>query len=132
MTAFIDHGAGGTGEAAALVLRAGNAGSNTAADHIEAARLALAQVPVNLRRRLLFRTDSGGGSHEFVAWLARPGRRLAYSVGFAIDEQVQQAILVVPEHAWQPAYNADGQPRHGAWVALRSPACSTCRPGRPA
>src|SRR4051812_5431412 len=38
MTAFIDHGPGGTGEAAALVLRPGNAGSNTAADHITAGR----------------------------------------------------------------------------------------------
>jgi hypothetical protein len=40
MTAFIDHGAVGTGEAGALVLLAGNAGSNTADDHITAGRLA--------------------------------------------------------------------------------------------
>ena len=45
MTAFVDHGADGTGEPLALVLRPGNAGSNTAADHIDAARLALAQLP---------------------------------------------------------------------------------------
>jgi hypothetical protein len=42
MTAWADHGQAGTGEPLALVLRPGNAGSNTAADHIEAARLALA------------------------------------------------------------------------------------------
>jgi hypothetical protein len=42
MTAWADHGAGGNGESLAIVLRAGNAGSNTAADHIETTRLALA------------------------------------------------------------------------------------------
>src|SRR5690606_4370666 len=34
LMAFIDHGPDGTGEAAAAILRPGNAGSNTAADHI--------------------------------------------------------------------------------------------------
>jgi hypothetical protein len=53
LTVFADHGAEGTGEALAVLLRAGNAGSNTAADHIEATRLALAQLPRHLRRRVL-------------------------------------------------------------------------------
>jgi hypothetical protein len=48
VTAFADHGAGGSGEPLAIVLRAGSAGSNTAADLIEAARLALAQLPRHL------------------------------------------------------------------------------------
>jgi hypothetical protein len=43
LTVFADHGPQGTGEALAVLLRPGNAGSNTAADHIEAARLALEQ-----------------------------------------------------------------------------------------
>ena len=77
----------------------GNAGSNTAADHIEATRLALAQLPRHLRRRVLIRTDSGGGTHEFLAWLTRPGRRLAYSVGFTITDDVQEAILKIPDRA---------------------------------
>ncbi len=53
------------------LLRAGNAGSNTAADHIEAARLALAQLPKKHRRgrQTLIRTDSGGGTHAFLNWL---------------------------------------------------------------
>ncbi|ELS50785.1 putative Transposase IS4 family protein [Streptomyces viridochromogenes Tue57] len=37
---FVDHGPGGTGEPVAALLRAGNGGSNTAADHITATRLA--------------------------------------------------------------------------------------------
>ena len=36
LTVFADHGAEGSGEPLAIVLRPGNAGSNTAADHIEA------------------------------------------------------------------------------------------------
>jgi len=117
LAVFADHGAEGTGEALAVLLRAGNAGSNTAADHVEAARLALAQLPRGLRRRVLIRTDSGGGTHEFLDWLTRPGRRLAYSVGFPITEDVQEAILKVPACAWTPAYDAEGQVRPGAWVA---------------
>jgi hypothetical protein len=117
LTAFADHGAAGTGEALAVLLRPGNAGSNTASDHIEAARLALAQLPRGLRRRVLIRTDSGGGTHEFLNWLTKPGRRLAYSVGFTITQDVQQAILKVPAGAWTPAYDGEGRARPGAWVA---------------
>jgi hypothetical protein len=117
LTVFADHGAVGAGEALVVLLRAGNAGSNTAADHIQATRLALAQLPRHLRRRVLIRTDSGGGTHEFLNWLTRPGRRLAYSVGFTITEDVQEAILKIPARAWAPAYDAEGQVRPGAWVA---------------
>ena len=38
---FVDHGQGGSGEPVAGLLRPGNAGSDTAGDHIEAAGLAL-------------------------------------------------------------------------------------------
>ena len=117
LTVFADHGPQGSGEPLAIMLRPGNAGSNTAADHVEATRLALAQLPAHLRRRVLIRADSGGGTHEFLAWLARPGRRLAYSVGFTITEDVQDAIVKIPERVWVPAYDADGQVRPGAWVA---------------
>jgi Transposase DDE domain group 1 len=116
LTVFADHGPAGAGEPLAIVLRPGNAGSNTAADHIEAARLALAQLPCS-RRRVLIRADSGGGTHDFLKWLTRPGRRLAYSVGFTITEDIQDAILKVPAAAWTPAYDAEGLVRPGAWVA---------------
>jgi DDE family transposase len=117
LTAFADHGTEGAGEPLAIVLRPGNAGSNTAADHIETIRLALAQLPPHLRRRVLVRADSGGGTHEFLAWLTRPGRRLHYSVGFTITDDIERAILQVPVQAWTPAYDAEGQARDGAWVA---------------
>ncbi|HEY2268219.1 MAG TPA: IS1380 family transposase [Streptosporangiaceae bacterium] len=117
VTAFADNGAGGSGEPLAIVLRGGSAGSNTAADHIEASRLALAQLPRRLRRRVLVRADSGGGTHGFLEWLTAPSRRLRYSVGMTITEDMQAAILKVPAGSWTPAYDGDGQVRDGAWVA---------------
>jgi Transposase DDE domain group 1 len=117
LTVFADHGPEGSGEPLAVMLRAGNAGSNTAADHIEATRLGLAQLPRHLRRRVLIRADSGGGTHDYLTWLTKPGRRLAYSVGFTITDEIQQAILTLPGRVWEPAYNAEGQVRPGAWVA---------------
>jgi Transposase DDE domain group 1 len=117
LAAFADHGAAGSGEPLTVLLRAGNAGSNTAADHIEVTRLAVAQVPSARRRQVLIRTDSAGGTQEFLAWLTKPGRRLQYSVGFTITSDVQDAILKIPAQAWTPAYDGDGKPRKGAWVA---------------
>jgi DDE family transposase len=117
LTAFADHGPDGGGEPLAILLRPGNAGSNTAADHVEATRLALAQLPRHLRRRVLVRADSGGGTHEFLTWLTRPSRRLGYSVGMVITPAVEDAIAAIPAKAWTPAYDADGVQRPGAWVA---------------
>jgi Transposase DDE domain group 1 len=117
LAAFADHGAGGGGEALAIALRPGNAGSNTASEHIEVTRLALAQLPRHQRRRVLIRTDSGGGTHDFLKWLTSPGRRLHYSVGMTITGDMHQAILTLPDRVWEPAYDAGGQVRPGAWVA---------------
>ncbi|MBT2511727.1 IS1380 family transposase [Streptomyces sp. ISL-98] len=119
LVAFVDHGQDGSGEPAAALLRPGNAGSNTAADHITAAGLALAQLPKRLRRghQTLIRTDSGGGTHEFVNWLSRRGRWLSYSVGMTITTDIHQAVLKIPASAWTPAVEAGGQTRDGAWIA---------------
>ena len=99
------------------MLRPGNAGSNTAADHIAATRLALAQLPAALRRRVLIRADSGGGTHEFLTWLTVRSRRLHYSVGMTITEEIRHAIGTIPAQAWTPACDGDGEIRDGAWVA---------------
>jgi hypothetical protein len=117
LAVFADHGETGTGEPLAIMLRPGNAGSNTAADHIEAMRLALAQLPAAARRRVLARADSGGGTHEFLAWLR--GRRLHYSVGVSGSAVpgIEDAVRAVPARAWTPAYDNGGEPRDGAWVA---------------
>lgn len=86
--AFVDHGPGGTGGPVAALLRPGDAGSNTAADHITTAPLALTQLPKKYRRgrQTLIRTDSAGGTHGLLSWLAQRGRWLSYSVGLVINE----------------------------------------------
>jgi hypothetical protein len=65
----------------------------------------------------LVRTDSGGGTHGFLDWLTGKSRRLHYSVGMTITQDMQDAIGKVPVGAWTPAYDGDGQVRDGAWVA---------------
>jgi hypothetical protein len=124
---FVDHGRGGSGEPVAGLLRPGNAGSNTAADHIEAARLALKQLPAKYRRgrQTLVRTDSGGGTHEFVDWLSARGRWLSYSVGMTITDAIHAAVLKVPASAWTPAAETDGEIRDGASVAELDGDCLT-------
>ncbi len=118
--AFVDHGAEGTGEPLAFLLRAGNAGSNTVVDHKTVITAALAQLPGGHRRgkKVLIRIDGAGGTHELLAWLTR--RRLSYSVGFSLPGDlagIQKTLAAIPDTAWEPAYDADGQPRPGAFVA---------------
>ena len=69
---FADHGTdrtgeSGTGEPLAVLLRRGNAGSNTAADHITVLREALQQLP--------FRAEQRPGSRPGRKVLASQGRR---------------------------------------------------------
>lgn len=104
-----------TGEALAGVLREGNAGSNTAADHIQVLELALEQLPANaLDGEILARSDSAGASHDFAAALHETNVR--FSLGFAITQPIREAILDLPETAWAPAISQDGDERDGAWV----------------
>ena len=104
--AFVDHGAAGTGEPLAFLLRAGNAGSNTVVDHKSVIRDALAQLPGGHRRgkKVLIRIDGAGGTHELLAWLTR--RRLSYSVGFSLPgdlTSIQGKLATIPERLWEPA-----------------------------
>jgi hypothetical protein len=117
--AFVDHGPVGTGEPLSGLLRPGNAGSNTAADHITVLREALRQLPghrpgTRPGRKILIRADAAGCTHELLAWLV--GQRLSYSVGFTLPEHIVDELAKLPEKAWQPAYDADGEPHPGAWV----------------
>jgi hypothetical protein len=120
LCAFVDHGPAGTGEPLALLLRPGNAGSNTAADHIAVVKKALAQLPghrpgVRPGRQILIRTDGAGASHDFLNWLT--GQRLSYSTGFTLPGHAEQLIRRIPKPAWSPAYDGDGEIRAGAFVA---------------
>jgi hypothetical protein len=49
---------------------------------------------------VLIRTDSGGGTHDFLTWLASPGHRLHYSIGMAITDDMAEAVLALPDRVW--------------------------------
>lgn len=110
-----------TSEFLASMLRTGRAGSNTAADHIAVLADAISQVPGKHRKRLLIRSDGAGASHDLLTWLHEQGkirgRSVDYSVGFAITEQIRDAISLVPTQVWTPALDADGGVREGGDVA---------------
>ena len=81
MLAFCDN----TGEFLAAVLRRGNAGSNTAADHITVLDAALTQLPDQHRHGtpILVRADTAGCTREFLNHL-RSLRDTAVSCEFSV------------------------------------------------
>lgn len=120
LCAFLDHGTEGTGEPLAISLRTGNAGSNTAVDHIAVTKQALAQLPTHRvghrpGKRVLVRTDGAGATHAFMNYLA--AQRVSYSVGFSLPTNTADLLALIPSEVWAPAYNAEGGVREGAWVA---------------
>jgi hypothetical protein len=120
---FCDHGQGGTGEPVAGLLRRGNAGSNTAVDHITVLDDALAQIPASLRTpddegrvKVLVRTDAAGATHAFTHHIATQG--MEFSVGANLSHFDTDHILrTIVKRTWTPAYNAERNPRDGVWVA---------------
>ena len=117
---FVDHGPAGTGEPLSVLLRPGNAGSNTATDHIAVIKAALAQLPSHrpgkrAGRKVLIRTDSAGCTHKVLTWMT--GQRLSYSVGFPLPHNTSDLLDLIPADVWTPAYDAHDQIRDGAWVA---------------
>lgn len=121
LLSFADHGQSGTGEPLSAMLRKGNAGSNTAADHIAVLKAAFAQLPghkpgTRPGRTVLVRADGAGGTHELLNWLT--GQRVQYSVGFSLPDAFEDKIVLLDNAGlWQPAYDGDGQIRPGAFVA---------------
>jgi hypothetical protein len=112
-------------ELLAIRLRPGNAGANTAADHLDGLADAIAQVPAGHRGRLLVRGDSAAGTHAVLNWLTGQNtrrRRVGYSVGWAIGEPERAAVAALPDSAWSPALAADGGVRDGADVAEQADA----------
>jgi Transposase DDE domain group 1 len=110
-----------TNEALAGILRAGNAGSNTAADHMAVLDAALTQIPDEYRHGypVLVRCDGAGASKAFLAHirsLREQGVHAEFSVGWALTEREHAAIAELPETAWADAIDADGDPREGAQV----------------
>ena len=123
LLAFLDRPEVAGGESLAGLLRAGNAGSNTAADHITVLGQALASLPEQARPRpgevdgprVLARSDSAGATHAFAAECVDRG--VGFSFGFPVDTRIQAVVDAIPESCWAPAIQTDDDIRAGAWVA---------------
>ncbi len=121
---FLDRCDIAAGEALAGLLRAGNAGSNTTADHITVLGQALESLPPQYRPgpnngdapQILIRSDSAGATYGFA--VACRDVHVGFSLGAVIDAAVRDAAEVLTTNGgWYPAITADGDIREGAWVA---------------
>jgi hypothetical protein len=123
LLAFLDRPEVSGGEALAGLLRAGNAGSNTAADHVTVLEQSLAALPEHARPRpgeadtvrVVARSDSAGATHAFAK--ACRDRGVWFSFGFPVDARIQAIVAEVPDQCWESAIDTDGGIRDGAWVA---------------
>jgi pimeloyl-ACP methyl ester carboxylesterase len=103
-----------------VLLRPGNAGSSTVADHIAVLAAAVRQIPARFRSRLLVRVDGAGASHELIAHLlSLAGRRrtVLFTCGWMITEADEQAIRLLPATARQAAVDQDGTVQENRHVA---------------
>ncbi len=105
-----------TREALGAILRPGNAGANTAADHKIVLDLALAQIPAGHIEniKILVRADRAGATHELADY-CREGQ-MRFSFGYDLTDTVREAILETPEDAWVPALDQDGSVRENGEV----------------
>ena len=94
-----------TGEALAGMLRPGNAGSGTAADHVAVLDDALAQLPID-DSDVIVRADSAGWSHGFVEHCR--ARHVSFVIGHQLTIDIANVLVDVPKRAWSPAISADG------------------------
>lgn len=124
LLAFLDRPEIAGGEALAGLLRKGNAGSNTAADHITVLDQALASLPADRRPTpgahgppaVVVRCDSAGATHKFAT--ACRDRGVGFSFGFPVDARVWDAVDTLNlAEGWYPAIDSSGDLRDGAWVA---------------
>src|SRR5438067_2234497 len=85
-----------TREASGVMLRPGNAGANTATDHVLVLDRCLAQIPAEQIEsiEILVRADSAGATHELAAHCDQGNMR--FSFGYELTETVRAAILQIP------------------------------------
>ena len=128
LLAFLDRPEISGGEALGGLLRNGNAGSNTASDHVIVLAQALAALPAAWRPdprnpdtpQVLVRCDTAGATHKFADACRTAG--VGFSFGYPVDVRVQDAVDTLNlAAAWYPAIDTDGGIRDGAWVAEATP-----------
>ena len=118
-----------TGETLSSLLRAGNAGANTVADHVTVLDAAVVQLPPAIAaghhvgddpslvgRAVVVRADSAGCTEGFLGACAE--RNIGFFVTVRSNTQLTGAIFEVVglEDVWEPALTQDGEPREGAAV----------------
>jgi hypothetical protein len=109
-----------TAESLAMLLRPGNAGSNTFADHLAVLTAALRQIPSRMRSKLLVRVDGAGASHELITHLlslSSRRRTVLFTSGWMITAADEEAIRLLPATAWQAAVDQDGLVQEDKHVA---------------
>jgi hypothetical protein len=106
-----------TREALGGLLRPGNAGANTVADHMAVLDRALEQIPAEHidRIEILVRADSAGATHGLIDYYREA--KMRFSVGYELTETVRAAILEIPDDAWVVALDQDGSLRDNGEVA---------------
>ncbi len=122
--ASVDYGAGnGGGEILAAVMRPGNAGANSADDHIKVFSQAIEQLPDDfydehgelIGDKVLVRTDSAGASRKFLHHLSSLG--VQFSVSYPVPVLKAHMVgWINDKKYWQPALDQDGKERADAWV----------------
>jgi Transposase DDE domain group 1 len=100
-----------TRECLAMLLRPGNAGSDTFTDHRDVLAAAIRQIPARFRGKILVRVDGAGASHELIKHLlsmSSPRRTVLFTCGWMITAADGDAIRQVPATAWEPGVAQDG------------------------
>jgi hypothetical protein len=109
-----------TTESLAMLLRPGNAGANTVADHLRVLTEALAQIPGSSAAKILVRVDGAGATHgllEHLEALNTTRRTVRYTVGWKITEDDEKAVARLPEAAWETSVHQDGSLQEGYFVS---------------
>ena len=113
-----------TRECLDMLLRPGNAGSNTFTDHQVVLAAAIRHVPARFRRKILVRVDGAGASHDLMKHLlslASPRRALLFTCGWMITAADEQASRSSPRTRGSPA-SPRTAPRKRTRTSRRSPA----------
>src|SRR3954463_9256467 len=106
-----------TREALGGLLRPGNAGGDTAADHGTGPHRGLRQIPAEQVERIeiLVRADSAGATHGLIDYCREA--KLRFSVGYELTESGRAAILQIPAEGWVPALDQDASQRENGEVS---------------
>ncbi len=119
-----------TGETLSALLRPGNAGANTVADHVSVLDAAIAQLPGDIaaghragdgrklvEQEVVVRADSAGCTEDFLK--ACRERHVGFYVSARSNAQITAAIFdaIGIEEVWLPALAQNGEEKDGAAVA---------------